>query len=300
MANYLTYPFKTMRITQNYSGSTSHAPHSTGNPKDFPLDEGGADGGRDWMCCPCDEMKVVKVYGVGGGGANTIWLTSTKKVIFANGTSDYVTIMCIHPEDEDLRKSKAGTIYKRGDKMFREGGDGGTVNGRHVQFGNHIHMAVGKGVMKGTGWTKNNKGKWVISTSGGAMKPEDAFLVDTTFTTVKNRAGVNFKTLQDYKKQEAKKPETKKTYTPGTYKVTTNDTLFVRKGPGITYTKVTYKNLTKDARTSIKKLAGKEVDGYVKGLEFTVTTVKYNKADTHYWGKTPSGWVALEYCKKIK
>ena len=51
MATYLTYPFKTMRITQSYTGTTSHLPHTTGSPKDYPLDEGGKDGGRDPILC---------------------------------------------------------------------------------------------------------------------------------------------------------------------------------------------------------------------------------------------------------
>lgn len=34
--NYLTYPMLVMSITQNYNGTTSHKPHSTGNIKDYP------------------------------------------------------------------------------------------------------------------------------------------------------------------------------------------------------------------------------------------------------------------------
>ena len=40
---YLTYPFKTMTITQSYTGSTSHYPHTKGNYRDYPVDEGGKD-----------------------------------------------------------------------------------------------------------------------------------------------------------------------------------------------------------------------------------------------------------------
>lgn len=47
MSEYLTYPFKMMRITQSYTRTTSHLPHTTGSPKDYPLDESGKDGGRD-------------------------------------------------------------------------------------------------------------------------------------------------------------------------------------------------------------------------------------------------------------
>ena len=92
-----------MRITQTYLGKTSHYPHTTGTPKDYPFDEAGADGGRDWLYCPCDEMKLIRIYGVGNGGTNTIWLQSTAKVDFADSTSDYFTMQVTHPEDADVK-----------------------------------------------------------------------------------------------------------------------------------------------------------------------------------------------------
>ena len=51
--------------------------------------------------------------------------------------------------------------------------------------------------------------------------------------------------------------------------------------------------MSANAQAKIKKLAGKPVDGYVKGLAFTALEVKGD------WGKTPSGWVCLKYCEKI-
>ena len=108
MTNYLIYPCKTMKITQNYLGTTSHYPHTVGYPKDYPIDEGCTDTGRDYMYCPCDKMKVKKIYGVGSRGTNTFWLESTSKVLFADGTEDYFTLMIIHPNDDDLRKLKVG------------------------------------------------------------------------------------------------------------------------------------------------------------------------------------------------
>lgn len=93
---------------------------------------------------------------------------------------------------------------------------------------------------------------------------------------------------------ESPKIETASKYTVGDYKVAC-EALNVRKGPGITYDNIPFKNLTKDAQNKVLSLAGKKVDGYVKGLTFTVSEVKGE------WGKTPSGWVYLGmgYCKKI-
>jgi hypothetical protein len=34
--NYLIYPCKILRITQSYTETTSHLPHTAGSPKDYP------------------------------------------------------------------------------------------------------------------------------------------------------------------------------------------------------------------------------------------------------------------------
>lgn len=184
--NYLIYPCKVMNITQNYSQSFSHAPHINGTPKDYPIDEACMDGGRDYMYCPCDEMRVEYIYGVGKSGTNTIWLTSTSPVIMPIGT-DYVTILVTHPNDDDLSKLKVGQKFKRGDKMFREGTDGNAT-------GNHFHIAAATGKYNGIGWVRNSVKAWVMSATGRNLKPEEAFFLDRSFTTlVKKDGGIKFK-----------------------------------------------------------------------------------------------------------
>lgn len=189
MANYLTYPSKVMNITQNYSQSYSHTPHSTGTPKDYPIDEACADSGRSYFYCPCDEMKIAHIYGVGNGGTNTIWLESTSKVNLANGKSDYITILITHPNDDTLKNLYVGQKFKRGAAMFLEGNDGRAT-------GWHFHIAVGTGKFTGTGWVQNSNGSWVLKTTGSPLKPEEAFYIDSSFTTkIINKNGINFKTL---------------------------------------------------------------------------------------------------------
>ncbi len=199
MKNYLIYPCKTMRITQSYIGTTSHLPHMTGKPKDYPIDEGCSDTGRDYIYCPCDEMRVKRVYGVGSGGTNTIWLESTKKVLFADGTKGYCTLLITHPDDADLKYIKPGQLFTRKQKICREGKDGATAY--------HLHISVGKGKFKGNGWTPNSKGKYVLTTTGGAFRPEELFFIDEAFTKVLSNKGLLFKKMP--------------TYSTGTYKVNT-------------------------------------------------------------------------------
>ncbi|MBR3553001.1 MAG: hypothetical protein IKN72_06400 [Clostridia bacterium] len=256
--NYLTYPFAVMRITQRYDGETSHKPHMTGDPKEWALDEGEKDTGRGWVLCPCDEMKVAKLTGVGTKGTNALYLTSTTKCDLANGKQSIATVQLVHPNDDDLKKLHAGQTFKRGEKICREGNDGAT--------GYHIHMAVGLGTIVGTGWQKNSKGKWVLVTTGGPIKPEDAFWIDPAVTTVMNAAGLKFKTVP------AQKPA------PGKYRVTVN-VLNVRTGTS--------------TRLSVRAVLG-------KGSTVEITKVKTG-LDGEVWGKVDGkGWVRMEYLEAVK
>lgn len=264
-----------MRITQTYIGKTSHLPHTTGSPKDYPIDEGGADTGRDFIYCPSDEMIVKRVYGTFSGGTNTIWLESKEKVCFADGSEDYCVLMITHPNDDDLRKISVGQVFRRKEKICREGSDGASAN--------HLHLSVGKGKNSGNGWVKNSNGKWVLTVTGKAMKPENAFFIDESFTKIISTKGLSFKTLQEEKKE--------KVYPLGNYKVTKANVLNVRKAPDVLSEKVLFEEMTENARRKILKLSGQKMNGYVRGLVFTAFEIKDN------WARTPSGWVCLDYCE---
>lgn len=290
MSNYLIYPFKTMRITQRYDGTTSHLKHMLGVPKEYALDEGGVDAGRDWLFCPCDEMKIVRLYGAHNRGVNSIWLTSTAACDLANGRREVVTMIITHPNDDDMDRLRKGQILKRGQAICREGTDGAS--------GNHIHFAVGLGTITGNGWVCNSKNKWVLTTTRGPIKPEHACYLDKSFTTVKDAKQLEFKSLPKAStptpaQKPAATPTTTKKYTPGNYMVTA-ELLHVRTGPGTNYTVKTFNQLTANARTQIKKqLKGSAANGFVHGMVCTVSTVQGK------WGQCPSGWVCLEYCKKV-
>lgn len=213
--NYLTYPCKHMRITQSYTGSVSHKPHTTGNIKDYPIDEGCESSGRSYIYCPCDKMLIRRIYGVGTKGTNTVWLESASKVNFADGTSDYFTMLITHPDDEELKKLKVGDSFSRHDPICREGKDGATAY--------HFHISGGKGKMKGNGWAKNSNGKWVLTTTKGTYKPEELFFVDRDFTRVLSNGKLVFKELN-------------LTYKIGCYKISVS-ALNIRTGPGTNYSK---------------------------------------------------------------
>lgn len=186
MAERVIYPLKFMRITQNYNGKNNHYKHSSGTLRDYPIDDGAEDTGCSPFYCPCDKMEVVRIYGVGSSGVNTIWLTSCSKVLFADGATDYLTIMVEHCGDATLKKLKVGQAFTLKKQIMLEGTDKAS--------GNHFHMSCGRGKIKGTGWYKNSNGAYVITTAGGAVKPEQVFYIDTAFTKILNRGGIAFKT----------------------------------------------------------------------------------------------------------
>lgn len=271
MSNNAIYPLKNMRITQTYNGSTSHKPHTQGNYKDYPIDDGGLNTSKEGVYCPCDEIVIKRLYGVGSSGVNTIFFESTSKCIFADGTSNYLCGLITHASDADLKKLKVGQKIKRKELICNEGTDGGV--------GMHTHLSFGKGKLCENGWRQNNKGKWVLYASGGTFKPETILFVDKSFTKVISSNGLTFKNLPKY--------------TTGTYKVTC-DVLNVRTGAGTSYAKKAFNMLTANAQKQIKKLnSDKSANGLVKGCVCTVSEVKNN------WGKIPSGWICLDYCEEV-
>lgn len=86
-------------------------------------------------------------------------------------------------------------------------------------------------------------------------------------------------------------------YTIGHY-VVTADVLTVRRTPKIEdYNWLRFEELTSNARNQVYDILGVRVNGLCKGVECDVTEIK--QADGYTWGKIPSGWIALEYCKKV-
>ncbi len=229
--NYLTYPLKVMNITQGYNDNYTHKRHSDGNLKDYPIDDACGSGNNSYFYCPCDEMVVKKVYGVGLRASNTIWLESTTPVITPTFT-DYITIMIVHPEDKDLKNVYVGRKYQRDEALFPKGADG-------FATGPHFHITLGRGKMSGSGWAKNNLGLWILKTTGYNIKPEHGMFIDKNFTTIKNTRNIEFLSLNDEEKEE-----------DNIFYTTAN--LNIRYGPGANYRFVNL--LHKDTQIKIESI----------------------------------------------
>ena len=188
------FGMETMRITQNYNGKTSHYNHSHGNPKDYPIDCAGVDGGQSAYFLPVD-MKVTAIKGMSSGVTNTIWLVTTEKVETPTFT-DYVWMTLTHWNDGSVTsKFKTGQIIKAGTIVAYEGKDGATAN--------HLHVVCGRGTAKT--WVENNKGSWVIK--GNSLPPEQVMYINDDFTKCMSSGGLVFKsmpTVEYYKKCSSK------------------------------------------------------------------------------------------------
>lgn len=96
----------------------------------------------------------------------------------------------------------------------------------------------------------------------------------------------------DYNKStDSSNTSSSKKYTTGRYVVNT-EVLTVRKGPGTNYDWLRYSELTSNAQSQVYSKCGYKPNGLCAGVVFDVSEVKDN------WGKIPSGWVCLDYCKK--
>jgi hypothetical protein len=140
----------------------------------------------------------------------------------------------------------------------------------NVNKGQRVSYTTKLGIMGATGNVTGPHLHYEIRRNGVHINP-------TTYMLIPNKEGLynanNF--LIDLNPPK---------YTTGRYKVNTPRGVNVRTGPGTNYRIKKLSELTKDARSK---------GGYVNGTIFDVFEVKDN------WGRTPSGWVCLDYAVKI-
>lgn len=279
----LIYPVKNARITQGYHKGSSHYGHSHSSDGiiDYSLDDGEKDTGcNDYIYAPCT-LRIVEIY---TSGTNTLWWESVNKVLLANGKLAYVCGYIIHCPDSSLKKLKVGQIIKQGEKIAQEGMDGAT--------GYHFHHAVALGRCKKLAgcprpWKKNAAGYYVLTSTEGAIRPELAYWMNTKFTKILDGFGYSWRKTSASTITDGK-------YANGTYTVNT-DVLNVRSGPGTEFDKLSFDKLTTNAQKQIKQLnKNKAANGLVRGCTCTVSET------IGTWGKIPSGWICLDYCKKNK
>ncbi len=89
---------------------------------------------------------------------NTVWLQSCDKVVYADGTVDYMTVVFMH--DNNVSDLSVGQIVAQGEHFYQAGVAGGAT-------GSHIHIACLRGEYKSS----------MTLTGSGDVYPEDALFV---------------------------------------------------------------------------------------------------------------------------
>lgn len=163
---------RNLNISQKANGSFSHK-------NDLAIDIIGRDDGIEDLKAPFTGT-IKKIY----ANDNAVWLESNEKVIYADGTIDYMTVLTIH--DNDISNLKIGDIIKQGEIYYQEGSKGNAT-------GNHIHLAVGKGKFTGSGWYKCNDVGFCINNQYDVYKA----LFLNNDTNIINDGGYNWKKIND-------------------------------------------------------------------------------------------------------
>lgn len=181
---YAIYPFRVMNITQNYNQG-NHTPHWQGskNYSDKPWDEACEDSGRSYFE-PQNDFIIEEVIGLNNATTNSVRLKSVNKLRCPfKEEPDYLYVTLTHMNEDNLRQVSEGQILKKGTKILLEGTDG-------YATGNHFHITANFG--KYYGMLRNSNEKYCF-TYEKSLIPEEAFYVDSSYTTIKNSNGSKFK-----------------------------------------------------------------------------------------------------------
>lgn len=150
------FPLKTINLTQGYGLLSSTHKHS------YALDLGGV----QKLFAPFD-CKVTKLY-VKAGHSYEVWLTSTKKVLCANGYYGRMTISITHPKK--IEKLKLGQEFKQFDDLKID-----TAEMTGVSTGPHAHIELSKGTE--AGWDSYIAQKYGDYVNINRVKPEEYLFV---------------------------------------------------------------------------------------------------------------------------
>lgn len=166
------WPAKRVNVTQGYGLLSSTHKYS------YAIDNGGI----YKLIAPFD-CKVTKLYvpktktgKLDTSHAFEVWLTSTKKVLCANGTYDYLTISITHPYD--IHKLKLDQEFKQGKEL---GISTATMTGKYDGPHAHIELSLGKKA----GWDQEIIKKHNAYVNVNKIKPEEYLFITEDTTVIK-------------------------------------------------------------------------------------------------------------------
>lgn len=204
---------------------------------------------------------------------NGVAFQSSKKVLFADGTKDYMTIWSGHADNPP----KLNSIFKQGAVYSHMGT---TCN-----VAKHCHLEVIKGkFVKPTKFTSLGFYKF-----DNAIEPFKALFVDDN-------------TLIKYSRYEWINVNKENQEIIENVNYVTLYDMNIRTGAGLQYSRKLTKDLTEDGQKNSTSSNPFSFGVYKKGTIFTAYTFIY-KQNGDIWAKTPSGYICIKdsnttYCKK--
>lgn len=118
-------------------------------------------GYKENIYAPFDGI-IRKVYKIGG---NYVWLESSTKVLWADGSVDYMVLFT--GGDDNVESLYVGKQISKGMSYYTQGKGDNSLE-------NHVVLEVGKGQFHGNGWEKREDGEWHIY---DAVDPCKAFIL---------------------------------------------------------------------------------------------------------------------------
>lgn len=126
------------------------------------------------------DCKVVYLY---SGDGNAVVIESIEPVYFADGTTDYMTIMVAH--DNDISDIKKGNTYRQGEVFYQQGNAG-------IGTGNHVHVEIARGAFS----KSNGISIWSWMRDKSRVVDIDDALYLYSNTNIKNDGGYTWHTLK--------------------------------------------------------------------------------------------------------
>ena len=221
---------------------------------------------------------------------NTVYVTIDNFRNYANATGYY----CYKNDRTDIKEEDTDVTIT----------DNVTSNVEKVNYTVKVNTASGLNIRSGASTSYDIVGGYVNGTTvtitaqkGNWGKTKDGWICLDYTTRINSNSGTGTNTdktiTDDDDKSSSTKPNASHTnYSTGRYVVNT-EVLTVRTGPSTNYSWKKYSELTSNAQAQVLRECGYRPNGLCNGVQCDVTEIYEN------WGKIPSGWICLDYCKKL-
>ena len=166
------FPMKCINISQGYNEGT--------HLDSYAVDNVGCVSEIENVYMPFTGT-IKKIY---KEDANEVWIESNDKVLYADGTIDYMTVLFCH--DDNIDNLYEGLSLKQKEVFYNEGTKG-------FATGNHVHIECALGKFDGIGWHQNKEGYWSIN---NGKNIEDCLFI-TDDNVIINTKGYKFINVND-------------------------------------------------------------------------------------------------------